>query len=649
MKNKKIFLTLMIGGMILFPITTKALEESTESISSTENKLKSQISSTVESTSNSTMSDSSTLEKNEATGESDNTISSTEESSDTEQEMILPTEGEADFGGYSLPRNRSDLSSAVNGRMTRASIPSVLASNKNTPTKSFVDISSHNGTLSVNDFNNMKKYGVTGVVVKLTEATSYKNPYAASQVKNAKAAGLKVSAYHYSWFKTDSQARAEADYFANFAKSIGLDSSTVMVNDIEEPQIAGKGNHTANSVAFENRLKQLGFPSIRHYSSLSWFNGLINANTIGKQKIWVAAYPYTITNKNYYTDYSSWQWNSRLRFPEIANKEFDISADYNNSFTGSTSTPKPDPKPDPQPDPNAPVSYSSHVKDKGWLNFVSNDNVSGTVGEARRIEALKMTISNKFSGNIEYQSHIQNIGWESTWKTNGQISGTTGQAKQIEALKIRLTGEVSKQYDIYYRVHSQAFGWLNWVKNGEAAGTEGFAYRLEAYQVKLVPKGQAAPSGQGRGFFKYQDASVSYQSHVQNKGWMPSVNNGQISGTVGNSLRLEALKLKISNNPLAFSGNVEYQTHSQYIGWQNWKSNFNMAGTEGQGLRAEAVKIRLTGDLALHYNVYYRAHCQTYGWQNWVKDGEVAGTTGKGKQMEAIQVKIIRKNSAAPK
>lgn len=649
MKSKKIISTLMIGGMVLFPMATKVLAESSESISSTENKINTQMSSTEGSTTSSTTIDSSILEKTEPPVASDSTVSSTEESSEAEQEMILPTEGEADFGGYSLPRNRSDLSNAVNGRMTRAAIPSVLASNKNTPTKSFVDISSHNGTLSVNDFNNMKKYGVAGVVVKLTEATSYKNPYAASQVKNAKAAGLKVSAYHYSWFKTDSQARAEADYFANFARSVGLDNSTVMVNDIEEPQIAGKANHTANSIAFENRLKQLGFQSVRHYSSLSWFNGLINANTIGKQKIWVAAYPYTVTNKNYYTDYSSWQWNSRLRFPEIANKEFDISADYNNSFTGTISTPKPDPKPDPQPDPNAPVSYSSHVKDKGWLNFVSNDNVSGTVGEGKRMEALKMTISNKFSGNIEYQSHIQNIGWESSWKTNGQISGTTGQAKQVEALKIRLTGEVSKQYDIYYRVHSQAFGWLNWVKNGEAAGTEGFAYRLEAYQIKLVPKGQAAPSGQGRGFFKYQDASVSYQSHVQNKGWMPSVNNGQISGTVGNSLRLEALKLKISNNPLAFSGNVEYQTHSQYIGWQNWKSNFNMAGTEGQGLRAEAVKIRLTGDLALHYNVYYRAHCQTYGWQNWVKNGEVAGTTGKGKQMEAIQVKIIRKNSAAPK
>jgi len=646
MKSKKIISTLMIGGMVLFPMATKVLAESSESISSTENKINTQMSSTEGATTSSTTIDSSMLEKTDPPVASDSTVSSTEESSEAEQEMILPTEGEADFGGYSLPRNRSDLSTTVNGRMTRAEIPSVLASNKNTPTKSFVDISSHNGTLSVNDFNNMKKYGVAGVVVKLTEATSYTNPFAASQVKNAKAAGLKVSAYHYSWFKTDSQARAEADYFANFARSVGLDNSTVMVNDIEEPQIAGKANHTANSIAFENRLKQLGFQSVRHYSSLSWFNGLINANTIGKQKIWVAAYPYTITNNNYYTDYSSWQWNSRLRFPEIANKEFDISADYNNSFTNISSNPNPNPNP--IPDPNSPISYSSHVQGLGWLSSVSNNYVSGTIGESRRVEALKMNISNKVSGNIEYQSHIQSIGWETNWKKNGEISGTIGKAKQIEALKIRLTGEVANQYDIYYRVHTQRFGWMNWAKNGEAAGTEGFSYRIEAYQVQLVPKGQNGPSSTGNKFVKYQDLNTIYQTHVQKKGWMEPISDNQIAGTTGNGLRLEAMKLKISNNPLSFSGNIEYQTHIQKIGWQNWKNNYDVSGTEGQGLRLEAIKIRLNGELASHYDVYYRVHCQTYGWKNWVKNGELAGTTGEGKRMEAIQIKIVRRDSVAP-
>ena len=46
----------------------------------------------------------------------------------------------------------------------------------------FIDISSHNGIISVAEFNSLKQQGIQGVVVKLTEGTSYINPYASSQI-----------------------------------------------------------------------------------------------------------------------------------------------------------------------------------------------------------------------------------------------------------------------------------------------------------------------------------------------------------------------------------------------------------------------------------------------------------------------------------
>lgn len=58
------------------------------------------------------------------------------------------------------------------------------------PRTDFIDVSSHQGNISVAEYNNLKKYGVSGVVVKLTESTSYRNPYAKNQIDNAKAAGL---------------------------------------------------------------------------------------------------------------------------------------------------------------------------------------------------------------------------------------------------------------------------------------------------------------------------------------------------------------------------------------------------------------------------------------------------------------------------
>ena len=63
--------------------------------------------------------------------------------------------------------------------------------------KTFVDVSSHNGSISVNDYRTLANKGVGGVVVKLTEGTTYRNPYAGEQARNAQLAGLQVSAYAF--------------------------------------------------------------------------------------------------------------------------------------------------------------------------------------------------------------------------------------------------------------------------------------------------------------------------------------------------------------------------------------------------------------------------------------------------------------------
>ena len=139
----------------------------------------------------------------------------------------------------------------------------------------------------------------------------------------------------------------------------------------------------------------------------------------------------------------------------------------------------------------------------GWQTWKQNGETSGTSGQAKRLEAIKIKLQKmKVSGNIEYQSHVQTYGWEKSWKKNGQLSGTSGKAKRLEAVKIRLTGEMKNKYDVYYRVHAQSYGWLGWAKNGEKAGTEGLAKRLEAVQIVLVEKGGAAPGSTEKTFIK---------------------------------------------------------------------------------------------------------------------------------------------------
>ena len=147
------------------------------------------------------------------------------------------------------------------------------------------------------------------------------------------------------------------------------------------------------------------------------------------------------------------------------------------------------------------ISYRTHVQSYGWQGWKYNGQMSGTSGEAKRLEGIEIKLTNKqYSGSIVYTTHVQKYGWQgdvndsSTWKKEGEMAGTSGEAKRLEAICIKLTGEMEKHYDVYYRVHAQSYGWLGWAKNGECAGTAGYAKRLEGIQIVLVPKGGSAPA-----------------------------------------------------------------------------------------------------------------------------------------------------------
>ena len=147
------------------------------------------------------------------------------------------------------------------------------------------------------------------------------------------------------------------------------------------------------------------------------------------------------------------------------------------------------------------IMYKTHVQTYGWQGWKLNGAVSGTFGEAKRLEGINIRLTNQqYSGSVVYTTHVQTYGWQgnesnpNTWKRDGQMSGTSGEAKRLEAIRIALTGEMAAHYDIYYRVHAQSFGWLNWAKNGEPSGTAGLAKRLEGIQIVLVPKGSGAPA-----------------------------------------------------------------------------------------------------------------------------------------------------------
>ena len=274
------------------------------------------------------------------------------------------------------------------------------------------------------------------------------------------------------------------------------------------------------------------------------------------------------------------------------------------------------------------VDYESHVQDKGWQEEKKDGGVSGTTGESKRIEAVNIQLENQeYQGNINYQAHVQDIGWQTTvW--GGEVAGTVGQAKRLEAVKMWLTGDMANYYSIQYRVHIQDIGWQDWARDGIIAGTIGLGKRIEAIEIRLID-------------LRTVDPDIYYSSHVQDKGWTGNVQNGQTSGTTGQSKRVEAFTVGLNNSK--YNGDVIYKGHVQDIGWQNWVKKGQIAGTTGLSKQLEAICIALNGNIAKDYSIYYRVHSSDFGWLDWASDGTVAGTTGLGKAIEAIQIHLMKK------
>ena len=211
--------------------------------------------------------------------------------------------------------------------------------------KTFVDVSSHNGDISVEDYRVLANKGVGGVVVKLTENTWYNNPNAASQIRNAQAVGLQVSTYHFSRYTTEEAARAEARFYIAAAQRLGLPKSTLMVNDFEDAKM--QPNINRNTQAWADEMRKNGYTNLMFYTSASWLDennlhkkGPVNTTQFGIENFWVAQYPAPKLSANdaktlrYNGKAGAWQFSSQAEL--LPGKHlFDHNIDYTGRFTAN--------------------------------------------------------------------------------------------------------------------------------------------------------------------------------------------------------------------------------------------------------------------------------------------------------------------------
>lgn len=207
-----------------------------------------------------------------------------------------------------------------------------------------VDVSNNNGYMSTQEYVSMRtEFGVKALTVKISEGTTFKDSYAASNIANGQAAGLYVNGYHFARYQTKAQAIAEADVAGQTAKAAGLPVGAVLATDVEAQQQSklSKATNTANNQAFMNEIQKFGYrPDI--YTSGSWQNSVMEVKS---GTGWIASYPYDVVGKTWFTWAHAWQWSSSAKF-RISYGGFDVSQLNDNYYTADQkSTVKPTDKP----------------------------------------------------------------------------------------------------------------------------------------------------------------------------------------------------------------------------------------------------------------------------------------------------------------
>ena len=237
--------------------------------------------------------------------------------------------------------------------------------------KSFVDVSSHNGDISIGDYRTLANKGVGGVVVKLTEDTWYKNPNAENQIRNAQAAGLQVSTYHFSRYTSEEAARAEARFYIAEAQRLNIPKNTLMVNDFEDAKM--QPNINRNTQAWADEMRKNGYTNLMFYTSASWLDennlrkkGPVNTAQFGLQNFWVAQYPSPKLSVN---DAKSLRYNGKAGARQFTSQAellpgkhlFDHSVDYTGRFTANAK----------------PAADPTEGSLSGKIDIVNNDTMTG--------------------------------------------------------------------------------------------------------------------------------------------------------------------------------------------------------------------------------------------------------------------------------
>lgn len=193
-----------------------------------------------------------------------------------------------------------------------------------------IDVSKWNGNI---DWNAVKNSGVSYAIIRCgyrgsSTGALIEDPKFRSNIKGAKAAGLKVGVYFFSQAVNEVEAVEEASMALSLASGYGLNYPIFL--DVESSGGRGDGiskeTRTAVCKAFCSTVQNSGV-SAGIYANKTWFTEMINTGSLTGYKIWLAQYASAPTYTA--TRYDMWQYSSKGKVSGI-NGNVDMNISYLN-------------------------------------------------------------------------------------------------------------------------------------------------------------------------------------------------------------------------------------------------------------------------------------------------------------------------------
>lgn len=208
-----------------------------------------------------------------------------------------------------------------------------------------IDVSVHNGNI---DWNKVKADGIDFAIIRAGygREISQKDARFEENYRNAKAAGIPIGAYWYSYAMSEDEARVEADVFLSVIK--GKQFEFPVYFDVEEKRQFDLGKEKISAImrAFLEKVESAGY-FVGLYGSASSLTTHTTDDIKSRYTIWLAHW---VEKTNYSGSYALWQYSDKGSVSGInGNVDLDIcTTDFptiikSNGLNGFGKSPTPEP------------------------------------------------------------------------------------------------------------------------------------------------------------------------------------------------------------------------------------------------------------------------------------------------------------------